>query len=181
MHLIEGTTDGRGLCLAVVASRFNDDVVGGLVRGALRALGDCGVADDDITLVRVPGALELPLAARRLARSGRHQAVIVLGAVIRGETDHYDFVCAGALRGCAQVADDTGVPVLQGLLTCGTLGLALARSADDERNKGAEVARAAVEMADLCRRLDATAPTGPDQARPEPERPAPARPGTHPS
>jgi 6,7-dimethyl-8-ribityllumazine synthase len=154
MHEIEGSSAGRGLKVAVVASRFNDEVVSGLVKGALSALTRCGVADDDVTLVHVPGALELPLATRRLAADGGQDAVVVLGAVIRGETDHYDFVCAGAMRGCAQVADDTGVPVLLGLLTCATLGQALARASDDERNKGAEVAEGAVAMATLLAALD---------------------------
>lgn len=155
MQLIEGTPDGTGQRVAVVASRFNDEVVAGLISGAQGALLALGVADEAITLVRVPGAFELPLATRLAASSGQFDAVIVLGAVIRGETDHYDFVCAGALRGCAQVADDTGVPVLLGLLTCPTLAHALARSSADPRNKGAQVARAAVVMANLCRALPA--------------------------
>ncbi|RKY19895.1 MAG: 6,7-dimethyl-8-ribityllumazine synthase [Planctomycetota bacterium] len=153
MHEFEGTLDGRGLSLAVVVSRFNEQVVSGLLKGALSALSACGVEDDLISVVHVPGALELPLAAGRMVDAG-HDAVIVLGAVIQGETDHYDFVCAGAMRGCAQLAEQTGVPVLLGLLTTANLGQALARAADDERNKGAEVARGAVAMATLCDQLD---------------------------
>lgn len=103
MRAIEGTTDGRGLRIALAVSRFNGEITGGLLRGALAELSARGVADDDVLVAHVPGALELPLVARRLARSGVHDAVIVLGAVIRGETDHYDFVCSQTEIGRAHV------------------------------------------------------------------------------
>lgn len=165
---LEGTADGQGLRLAIVASRFHAAIVEGLLAGARGALAALGVRPQDLTVVRVPGALELPLATRRVAAGGAHAAVIVLGAVIRGETDHYDFVCAGAMRGCTAVSDETGVPVLMGLLTCETLAQALARSVADEANKGAEAARAAVEMANLCRLLDGPGRSSARRATPAP-------------
>lgn len=154
MPTIEGTPDARAAQVAVVVSRFNPEVTEGLLRGARAELTEGGATDDTITVVRVPGALELSLAARHLAQGGHYDAVVVLGAVIRGETDHYDFVCSQATRSCAAVCDETGVSVGFGLLTCGTLAHAVARSRDDAKNKGREATRAALEMVDLLHRLD---------------------------
>ena len=155
MRELTGQTDGQGLHVALVVSRFNEAITSGLLEGARQELLARGVADEDCTLVRVPGALELPFAAELLARSGAHDAIVVLGAVIQGETDHYDFVCAETTRGCGRVATQHGLPVLFGVLTCQTLGQATARSGPGPENKGAECARAAVEMAHLARALRA--------------------------
>jgi 6,7-dimethyl-8-ribityllumazine synthase len=154
MHEIEGSHDGRDLAIALVVSRFNATITEGLLAGALAELSRLGVADDGISVVRVPGALELPMAARYVAFGSEVDAVIVLGAVIRGDTDHYDFVCSQTTRGCMGVADESGVPVAFGVLTCETLTQAGIRSSDDEHNKGCEAARTAVEMANLLEQLD---------------------------
>lgn len=138
---------------AVVAARFNELVVEGLLRGALDGLTRHGVADDAIDVVRVPGSFELPLVAQRLAKGGRYAAVICLGAVIRGETTHYDHVAGGAAGGVAQAALASGVPVIFGVLTCETLEQALNRAGAKAGNKGFEAALAAIEMVNLLRRL----------------------------
>lgn len=158
MDVIEGTRDGRGLVVGVVASRYNPTVTDGLLQGALDELSACGVADEDLTVVRVPGALELPLAARYLASLSDVDAVIVLGAVIRGDTDHYDFVCSQVTRGCAAVSDELGLPVAFGVLTCHDLAQAIERSSADTHNKGKEAAETAVRMATLLRELDPELP-----------------------
>ena len=151
--VIEGsfaTPPGR---FALLAARFNGTVVEGLVAGALDGLRRHGVADGDIDLVRVPGSFEIPLVARRLAAGGRYAAVICLGAVIRGDTDHYDHVAGGAAQGVAQAALATGVPVIFGILTCDTLEQAMNRAGAKAGNKGAEAALTAIEMVNLLRQL----------------------------
>ncbi len=160
MREIAGTLDGRTLRIAVVQSRFNRTVTDGLLAGARAALAECHVPEEGITLVAVPGALELPLAARELALSGRIDAIVALGAVIRGETDHYTYVCAECARGCSQVALDTGVPVAFGVLTCDTLAQARDRSTTPAKNKGGEAVRVAVEMGVLMARLRAADSAG---------------------
>lgn len=161
-HELRASADGRGLRVAIAVARFNPEVTERLLAGALAALHDAGVADGDVTIARVAGAFELPLASRWLAGSGRFDAVVALGAVIRGETDHYDWVCAAATDGLLRVTLDTGLPVAFGVLTCATEEQALARAggtgangANDgtEGNKGADVARAALEMARLRRAM----------------------------
>ena len=154
MHLLQGTTDGSELSVAVVYARFHKAITDGLLTGAQAALAEMGVSEDAVLVVAVPGALELAVAAQRLAGSARFDAVIVLGAVIQGETDHYDFVCAQTTRSCAAVADETGVPVGFGLLTCPTLAHAVARSSDDAKNKGREAVAAAIETANLLGQID---------------------------
>jgi len=134
--------DGRGLRVAVVAARWNAAVTDPLVAGALGALAQAGVAKTE--LVRVPGAFELPLAARWAAESGRFDAVVALGAVIKGDTPHFDFVAGACADGLARVALDSGVPVAFGVLTTFNLDQALARAVHDD--KGGEAARAAIEM-----------------------------------
>ncbi|MFT7465068.1 MAG: 6,7-dimethyl-8-ribityllumazine synthase, partial [Pseudohongiellaceae bacterium] len=146
--------DGQGLVIALVVSRFNSPTTEGLLSGALAELSQLGVDDDDITVVRVPGALELATAARFLAFGGEVDGVVILGAVIKGETDHYDFVCSQTTRSCVGLADESGVPVGFGLLTCETLAQASARSGDNEQNKGREAAATVVEMANLIDQLD---------------------------
>jgi 6,7-dimethyl-8-ribityllumazine synthase len=132
-------------------SLFNAPVVEGLLAGARAALREAGARDADLSVVAVPGAFELPLAALSAARSGRFDAVVALGAVIRGETDHYEHIAREAAAGLARVALDTGVPVGFGVLTCGTEDQARRRSAPGGENKGAEAARAALAMLHLQR------------------------------
>ena len=149
MRTIQGGFEARGRRFAVVASRFNDVVVQKLVDGAASCLRKHGIAEDDLDLVWVPGAFELPLAAKRLAGSGGYDAVICLGAVIRGETDHYDFVCTETARGVMRVQLDTGVPCAFGVLTCQTMEQALARAGGGKRDQGRKAAAAVLSMAAL--------------------------------
>ena len=139
--------------VAIVASRYNSGVVERLLQGAVVRLGEHGIARERLTIVLVPGAWELPLACRRLAEAGGHQAVVALGCVIRGDTPHFDYVCAEASRGVIQAALDTGVPVGFGLLTTENEQQALDRAGGSHGNKGAEAADAALEMAGLLRAL----------------------------
>jgi 6,7-dimethyl-8-ribityllumazine synthase len=151
--LYEGTFAPPPGRFALVAARFNAAVVDGLVAGAVDALRRHGVADGDIDVVRVPGSFEIPLVAKRLACGGRYAAVVCLGAVIRGDTDHYDHVAAAAATGVARAGVETGVPVIFGILTCDTLEQAVNRAGAKSGNKGAEAALAAVEMVNLLRQL----------------------------
>ncbi len=145
------TPPGR---FALVAARFNGLVVEGLVAGAIDALKRHGVAEEAIDVVRVPGSFEIPLVAQRLAGSGKYAAVICLGAVIRGDTDHYDYVAGEAAGGVARAALATGVPVIFGILTCDTLEQALNRAGAKAGNKGGDAALTAIEMVNLLRQLD---------------------------
>ena len=150
---IEGGYDGKGLKFGIVLSRFNDFVAGKLLDGALDALKRHEVADDDVTLVRVPGAYEIPLTARRLAGSGAYDAVICLGVLIRGHTPHFDYIAAEATKGVAQAGFDTGVPLLFGIVTADTLEQAIDRAGAKAGNKGFDVALAGIEMANLFKSL----------------------------
>ena len=150
---IEGGRSAKGLRIAIVAARFNHFVVEHLVGGATDALTRHGVADDAIDLVWVPGSYEIPLVARRLAEGGRYAALICLGAVIRGDTDHYDYVAGEAAKGIAQASLATGVPVVFGILTCDTLEQAINRAGAKAGNKGFEAALTAIEMVNLLRNL----------------------------
>lgn len=141
--------DGTGRRFAVVAARFNAEVVDRLLEGALAQLAAHGVARNDIDVVRVPGAWEIPQALDLLARSGRYEALIALGAVIRGETPHFDFVAAECSRGVAEAARTHRRPIAFGVLTCDTLTQALDRAGGAAGNKGEEAASAALEMAEL--------------------------------
>ena len=145
--------DGHGLRVAVLRSSFNAGVVEGLTQGAVQALREMGTAAGSITTLDVPGAFELPLAARAAALSGRFDAVVALGAVIRGETDHYEHIAREAAAGLAAASRETGVPVGFGVLTVADEGQARARSGPGPGNKGAEAARAAVAMVHLLRAL----------------------------
>jgi 6,7-dimethyl-8-ribityllumazine synthase len=138
---------------ALVAARFNSAIVEGLVAGAFDGLKRHGVADDAIDLVRVPGSFEIPLIAQRLAGSRKYAAIICLGAVIKGDTDHYDYVAGAAANGVARVALDTGVPVIFGVLTCDTLEQAINRAGAKAGNKGFDAAVTAIEMVNLIRQL----------------------------
>ena len=138
--------DGRGRRVAIVVARFNQAVTEKLLAGAQTALREAGVAKDAIAVVWVPGAFELPLAARWLIAAGGCDAVVALGAVIRGETDHYDYVCSETARGLAELMAATGVPIGFGLLTCDEPAQAFARAGGASGNKGQDAARAALEM-----------------------------------
>lgn len=147
MHDIREAPDGSGLRLGVAVASYNATITDGLLAGALDAAQQAGVADDDVVVVRVPGALEVPLVVAHLARSGRYDAVVALGAVILGETDHYIHVCAETMRGCHDVSLQTGVPVGFGILTCRTLLQARDRSSTPSKNKGREAVTAALAAA----------------------------------
>jgi 6,7-dimethyl-8-ribityllumazine synthase len=155
MAEFSGTPRGAGRRVAVLASRFNESVTQKLVDGALGALTKNGVAADDIDVVWVPGAWELPAAARTLLVSERYDALVALGAVIRGETPHFDYVAGESARGLADVTAESGVPLGFGLLTTESLDQALARAGGTHGNKGADAALAALEMADLLDQLQA--------------------------
>ena len=155
MRDLRGQLDGSALRVALVVSRFNESVTRGLRDGAIEELRTLKVPAEAVTLCEVPGALEIPVVALTLARSGEFDAILALGAVIRGETDHYDYVCAETTRGCGATALATGVPVAFGVLTCETLAQARERSGAGPKNKGRECARAAVETACLLATLKA--------------------------
>jgi len=150
---ITGTLDARGRRFAIAAAAFNDMVVSNLVEGALASFRSAGVREEDLVLVRVPGAFELPLAARKLAGSGQFDAVVCLGAVIRGETAHFDFVAGQAARGIQDVMAQTGVPVAFGVLTTENLSQALERAGGKHGNKGWDAAVAAMQMASVLEQL----------------------------
>lgn len=154
MAEISGSPVGSGRRVAVVVSRFNETVTRALVDGALDALVRHGVAFDDIDIVWVPGAWELPLAARHAMASARYEAIVALGAVIRGDTPHFDFVAGEASRGLAEASRDSELPLGFGLLTCDTMEQAMARCGGEHGNKGWDAALAALEMADLMSQLD---------------------------
>ncbi len=156
MKTYEGSHDASGLRFGIVVSRFNEFVTGRLLAGARDALAKAGARDEAIEVVHVPGAFEIPLVARRLAQSGRCDAVLCLGAVIRGETPHFEYISAEASRGIAQAAWDSDVPVIFGVLTTENVEQALERSGAPERNRGAEAARTAVEMATVLGKLAVT-------------------------
>ena len=153
MEVLEGAIVARDARFGVVVSKFNEFVTSRLLEGALQALRQGGASDQQIQVVRVPGAFEIPLMARHLAKTGRFNAIICLGAVIRGETAHFDHICAQASQGIAQAALDTGVPVIFGVLTTNTVEQALERAGTPERNRGTHAAHAAMEMATLMNRL----------------------------
>jgi 6,7-dimethyl-8-ribityllumazine synthase len=150
---IEGALDAKGLKFAIVASRFNDFIVDRLVGGAVDYLTRHGAEPADLTLVRVPGAFELPLAARKLAHSGKFAGVLCLGAVIRGATPHFDFVASEATKGIAQAMLESGLPVGFGLLTTDTLEQAVERAGSKAGNKGVEAAAAMLEMVRVMEQL----------------------------
>lgn len=153
MNVVEGVYDGKGLKVAIVASRFNEFITNKLVGGAEDGLLRHGVNGDDITLVWVPGAFEIPVAAKKIAESGAFDAVICVGAVIRGSTTHYDYVCNEVSKGIAQISLATGIPVMFGVLTTENIEQAIERAGSKAGNKGFDCAEGAIEMASLFRRL----------------------------
>jgi len=145
--------DASGLRLAIVVSRFNVDVTGRLRDGAVRALREAGAAESNIHVFDVPGAFEIPQAARAAAETGRFDAVICLGCVIRGETPHFEYIASAVAHGITSASGDTGVPMAFGVLTTNSLEQAMARADDTPDNKGREAAAAAIEMASLFRAI----------------------------
>ena len=152
---LQGGMNGEGLRIGIVVATFNEFITSKLLDGAQAALARHGVRDDDVSVASVPGSFELPLVAKRLAESGQHDAVICLGAVIRGETDHYEHVAGEAAKGIANVGLNSGVPVIFGVLTTDTLEQAINRAGGKQGNNGYGAGLAAIEMANLMRALDA--------------------------
>jgi 6,7-dimethyl-8-ribityllumazine synthase len=151
---MQGALGAGSRRIIVLASRFNEFVVSGLVKGAVAAWEKQGGNPADLVVVRVPGAFELPVVARRVAESGKYEAIVALGCVIRGDTAHFEYVAGECARGLQHVAVETGVPVVFGVLTTETVEQALQRAAPGGSNKGGEAMETALEMADLCVKLD---------------------------
>ena len=154
MKIYEGKLISKGIRVGIVAARFNEFIVSKLLSGCQDGLLRHGVKDEDIAVAWVPGAFEIPLAAQAMAKSGNYDAVIALGAVIRGSTSHYDYVCAEVSKGVAHAALESGVPVLFGVLTTDTIEQAIERAGSKAGNKGAECAQGAIEMVNLLRSMD---------------------------
>ena len=154
---IVGEMDAAGLHFAVVISRFNSFITERLLQGALDALKRSGASGKDVDVVHVPGSFELPLAAKKLACSGRYDSIIAIGCILRGETAHYDYVCSETARGLQLAQMDTGVPVMFCVLTCDTLEQAIDRAGLKGGNKGFEAGLGAIEMGRLSRKLRGTA------------------------
>ena len=150
---VRGARDAAGCRFAIVVSRFNKEITEGLLKGARQTLAKASVRDEDVTIFRVPGAFEIPVTALRAAESGRFDAVICIGCVIKGETMHFEYIASATCQGIANAASATGVPIALGVLTTLTEAQALARAADGPDNKGHEAAAAAVEMATLFRQI----------------------------
>ncbi|MEO7455218.1 MAG: 6,7-dimethyl-8-ribityllumazine synthase [Gemmatimonadaceae bacterium] len=154
MAEFNGVPNGEGRRYAVLASRFNNTITTKLADGAMEALVRHGCASEDVDLVWVPGAWELPFAARRLAQTERYNAIVVVGAVIRGDTPHFDYICNEASRGLADASNEYEIPIGFGLLTTDDMAQAEARAGGEHGNKGWDAAIAALEMSDLFERLD---------------------------
>jgi 6,7-dimethyl-8-ribityllumazine synthase len=150
---VEGKIVAKGMRFGIIASRFNDFICGRLIEGALDALVRAGADEKDIQVYKVPGAFELPLAAKKVAKSGRYDAVICLGAVIRGATPHFEYISAETTKGIAMVGLETEVPVAFGVLTTDTIEQAIERAGSKSGNKGWDAAMTAIEMVDLLRQI----------------------------
>lgn len=153
MKVLEGKLTAKGMKVAIVASRFNEFITSKLIGGAEDCLLRHGAEWENLTLVWVPGAFEIPLAAQKLAKSGKYDAVVCVGAVIRGATPHFDYVCAEASKGIAHVSLETGVPVAFGVLTTDNIEQAVERAGTKAGNKGADAAMCAIEMVNLMREM----------------------------
>jgi len=151
--VIEGKIVARGMRFGIVASRFNDFICGRLIDGAVDALTRSGAEDKNIDVVKVPGAFEIPAAAKKLAKSGKYDAVICLGAVIRGATPHFEYISAEVSKGIALVGLETEVPVVFGVITTDTIEQAIERAGSKSGNKGWDAALSAIEMVDLFKKL----------------------------
>ena len=157
MKVLEGNLVANGSKIAIVAARFNEFIVSKLVSGCVDGLVRHNVSDDDITLAWVPGAFEIPLMASKLAKSGKYDAVICLGAVIRGSTTHYDYVCSEVSKGIANVSLNTDIPVMFGVITTENIEQAIERAGTKAGNKGYDCAVSAIEMVNLLREMDTAA------------------------
>jgi len=164
---IEGGLSGAGLRFGIVVSRFNSFITERLLTAAVDALERAGAAGKDVDVVRVPGAFELPLTAKKLATTGKYDALVAIGCVIRGETSHYDYVCSETARGLQLAQMDSGVPIMFCVLTCDTLEQAIDRAGLKGGNKGFEAGLAAIEMAHLSRKIRGAAakPSGSGKPR----------------
>lgn len=151
---IQGSATAAGCRFAIVVARFNPDITSGLLQGARGALADASVSSEDVTIVHVPGAFEIPLTAMRLAETGQYDAVICLGCLIKGDTMHFEYIASAASQGIMDAAAATGVPITFGVLTTLTEEQAMARSTPGPENKGREAAVAAVEMATLLKSIE---------------------------
>ncbi len=152
-NVIEGKLDARGMKFGIIVSRFNNFVTDRLLEGALDALKGCGGEEKEIDIVRVPGAFEIPLMAQKMAVSGKYDALICLGAVIRGDTPHFDYIAEAASRGIGNVVLEHRIPISFGVLTTNNVEQALARAGTKTENKGYEAALTAIEMANLNRQI----------------------------
>ena len=153
MRTLEGNVIGEGLKIGIVAARFNEFIVSKLIGGAQDALARHGVSDGDVELAWVPGAFEIPVVAQKMAQTGKYDAILCLGAVIKGSTSHYDYVCAEVSKGIAAVSLNTGMPVLFGVLTTDNIEQAIERAGTKAGNKGYDVACSAIEMVNLMKQI----------------------------
>jgi 6,7-dimethyl-8-ribityllumazine synthase len=151
--IMEGKIVAKGMKFGIVASRFNDFISGRLIEGAVDALTRAGAEEKDILIYKVPGSFELPLTAKKVAKSGRYDAVICLGAIIRGATPHFEYISAEVSKGIAMVGLETEVPVVFGVLTTDTIEQAIERAGTKSGNKGADAAMTAIEMVDLFKKI----------------------------
>ncbi|MCI8280904.1 MAG: 6,7-dimethyl-8-ribityllumazine synthase [Lachnospiraceae bacterium] len=154
MKVLEGNVVADGIKIGLVASRFNEFIVSKLIGGAQDACVRHGVREDDLTLAWVPGAFEIPLVAKKMAATGKYDAVVCLGAVIKGSTSHYDYVCAEVSKGIAAAGMETGVPILFGVLTTDNIEQAIERAGTKAGNKGYDAACSAIEMVNLIRNMN---------------------------
>jgi len=146
---IEGSVIGKGLKFGIVVSRFNDFVTSRLLEGAIDGLKQCGVDERDVITIRVPGSFEIPMVAKKMAMSNKYNAVVCLGAVIRGATPHFEYIAAEVTKGIASIALEAGIPVIYGVLTTDTVEQAIERAGTKNKNRGWDAAMQAVEMANL--------------------------------
>lgn len=153
VQVLEGQLLAEGLKIGIIAARFNEFITSKLIGGAMDAIVRHGGKQEDITVAWVPGAFEIPLVAQKMANSKKYDAIICLGAVIRGSTSHYDYVCAEVSKGIAHVSMDSGIPVMFGVLTTDTIEQAIERAGTKAGNKGFDCAVGAIEMADLLRKM----------------------------
>ena len=154
MKTFEGNLIAKSMKVGIVAARFNEFITNKLLGGAMDGLLRHGVEEEDVHVAWVPGAFEIPIIAAKMAKSGKYDAVITLGAVIRGSTSHYDYVCAEVSKGIAAVSLESGIPVMFGVLTTDTIEQAIERAGTKAGNKGADCAQGAIEMVNLIRKLD---------------------------
>ncbi len=153
MNVLEGKLIAEGMKVGIVCARFNEFIVSRLLGGAMDGLLRHGVKEEDVDVAWVPGAFEIPVAAKKMAESGKYDAILTLGAVIKGQTDHYDYVCSEVSKGVAQVTLQTEVPVMFGVLTTNNIEQAIERAGTKAGNKGYDVALSAIEMVNLFKKL----------------------------